>query len=189
VDASVLLRSGNKILTGGNTETVCGTETEWKAIQRLPHLGIHPTQSPNPDAIADAEKCLLTVTVFWETLPEPDNYIGGCSQPATGLSEGSLMEELERDWRNWGGIEAPLGEQQCQLARPSGAPGDWTTNQRIHVEGPVSLAKYVAEDGLVGHQWEEWPLGLRAWCPSVVARAGRWEWVSTFIEAGGGGMW
>jgi hypothetical protein len=28
VDASVLLRSGNKILTGGNTETVCGTETE-----------------------------------------------------------------------------------------------------------------------------------------------------------------
>ena len=23
------------------------------------------------------------------------------------------------------------------------------------------LAKYVAEDGLDGHQWEEWPLGLR----------------------------
>ena len=25
---------------------------------------------------------------------------------------------------------------------------------------PVSLAAYVAEDGLVGHHWEERPLGL-----------------------------
>jgi hypothetical protein len=31
VDASVLLRRGNKILTGGNMETKCGTETEGKA--------------------------------------------------------------------------------------------------------------------------------------------------------------
>jgi hypothetical protein len=33
----------NKILIGANTETKCGAETEGKAIQRLPHLGIHPT--------------------------------------------------------------------------------------------------------------------------------------------------
>jgi len=39
VGASVLLRRGNKILTGENTK--CGAETEGKAIQRLPHLGIH----------------------------------------------------------------------------------------------------------------------------------------------------
>jgi hypothetical protein len=26
---------------GGDTETKCGTETEGKAIQRRPHLGIH----------------------------------------------------------------------------------------------------------------------------------------------------
>jgi hypothetical protein len=39
VDASVLLRNRNKLLTGGNTK--CGVETEGKAIQRLPHLGIH----------------------------------------------------------------------------------------------------------------------------------------------------
>jgi hypothetical protein len=32
VDASVLLRRGNKIFTGGNTETKCGAETERKAI-------------------------------------------------------------------------------------------------------------------------------------------------------------
>jgi hypothetical protein len=41
VNASVLLRRGNKILMGGNTETKCGVETEGKAIQRLLHLGIH----------------------------------------------------------------------------------------------------------------------------------------------------
>ena len=42
VDASVLLRRGNKILKGGNMETQCGAETKGKAIQKLPHLEIHP---------------------------------------------------------------------------------------------------------------------------------------------------
>jgi hypothetical protein len=42
VYTSVLLRRGNKILTGGNMKTMCGVEAERKAIQRLPHLGIHP---------------------------------------------------------------------------------------------------------------------------------------------------
>jgi hypothetical protein len=42
VDASVLLRRGNKILNDGNMKKKCGAETEGKAIQRLPHLGIHP---------------------------------------------------------------------------------------------------------------------------------------------------
>jgi hypothetical protein len=42
VDASVLLRRGNKTLTGGITATKCGAETEGKAIQRLPHQRIHP---------------------------------------------------------------------------------------------------------------------------------------------------
>ena len=45
VDVSVLLRRVNKILTGGNIETKCGAETEGKAIQRMPHLGIHPIYS------------------------------------------------------------------------------------------------------------------------------------------------
>jgi hypothetical protein len=33
VDASVLLRRGNKILKGANMEKKCGAETEGKAIQ------------------------------------------------------------------------------------------------------------------------------------------------------------
>jgi hypothetical protein len=43
--ASVLLRKGNIILTGENTATKCRAETKGKAIQRLPHLGIHPIYS------------------------------------------------------------------------------------------------------------------------------------------------
>jgi hypothetical protein len=42
VDASVLLRRGNKILPRGNIETKCGAVTERKAIQRLTYLRIHP---------------------------------------------------------------------------------------------------------------------------------------------------
>jgi hypothetical protein len=46
---------------GGNTETKRGAETVGKTIQRLPHLGIHShIQTPNPDTIVDAMKCLLT---------------------------------------------------------------------------------------------------------------------------------
>ena len=48
-----------------------------------------------------------------------------------------------------------------QTHPPPRAPRDWTTNQRIHMEGPMALAACVAEDDLVGHQWEERPLGLR----------------------------
>ena len=41
VDTSVLLMKGNKITVGEDTETKCGAETEGKAIQRLPYLGIY----------------------------------------------------------------------------------------------------------------------------------------------------
>jgi hypothetical protein len=62
------------------------------------------------------------------------------------------MEELEKRLKELRGFAAPWKEQQCLQARPSGAPRDWTTNQRIHMEGPMTLAAYVAEDVLGGHQ-------------------------------------
>ena len=34
-------------------------------------------------------------------------------------------------------------------------PRDGITNQRVHMEGPMAPATYVAVDGLAGHQWEE----------------------------------
>ena len=45
MDTLILLRRGNKIPTGGDTVTKYGAETEEKDIQRLLHLGIHPTYS------------------------------------------------------------------------------------------------------------------------------------------------
>ena len=42
----------------------------------------------------------------------------------------------------------------------AGDPGHWNTKQRIQMEGPMALATYVAENGLIGHQWEERLLGL-----------------------------
>jgi hypothetical protein len=54
-----------------------------------------------------------------------------------------------------------MGGATESTARPPGAPGNWTTNQRVHMKGPMSEATYVAEDGLVGHQWEDRSLGLR----------------------------
>jgi len=55
---------GGKIFIGGDTEAKFGAETEGKAIQRLPHLGIQSIyiQSPIPDYIADAKKYILTGT-------------------------------------------------------------------------------------------------------------------------------
>jgi hypothetical protein len=65
VDALILLRKGNKILMGGNKEKNYRVETEGKAIQRLSHLGIHShIQSPNPDTIVVAKKCLLTEACY-----------------------------------------------------------------------------------------------------------------------------
>jgi len=55
------LEGARKIFIGGNTENKFGAETERKAMQRLPHLVIQPIQPPNPDNIADAKKCMLTV--------------------------------------------------------------------------------------------------------------------------------
>jgi hypothetical protein len=42
---------GESILTGANMETKCGAETEGKAIQKVPHLGIHPTYSHQMQAL------------------------------------------------------------------------------------------------------------------------------------------
>ena len=47
------------------------------------------------------------------------------------------------------------------------------------MEGPMAPAAYVAEDGLVSHQWEEKPLVLQRLYAPVQgnARARKQEWV------------
>jgi hypothetical protein len=59
VDASVLHRKGNKILTGGNMEAKCGAETEGKAVSPGDPSCV---QSPNLEATVDAKKCMLKGT-------------------------------------------------------------------------------------------------------------------------------
>jgi hypothetical protein len=56
---------------------------------------------------------------------------------------------------------------------------DETTNQRVHMEGSMAPVTYVAEDGLVWHQWEGRPLLLwRLNAPAQGnARVVMWEWV------------
>ena len=56
----------------------------------------------------------------------------------------------------------------------------------------MSLAAYVAEDGLVGHHWEERPLGLTNFiCPSTGECQGQmWEWVDRGVgREGMGDFW
>jgi hypothetical protein len=57
---------------------------------------------------------------------------------------------------------------------------DETTNQRVHMEGPIAPAAYIAEDGLIGHQWEGKTLVLeRLNAPAHRnARVVRQEWES-----------
>ena len=52
----------------------------------------------------------------------------------------------------------------------------------------MSLAAYVSEDGLIGHHWEEKPLGLANFiCLSTGnARAKKWKWVD---RGDGGRVW
>jgi hypothetical protein len=47
----------------------------------------------------------------------------------------------------------------------------------------MALAAYVTEHGLVGHQWEEWPLGLRVFDAPVRGMPGR-EDQSAWVGAG-----
>ena len=59
VDTLALLRRGNYISTGGDTETMCGAESKGKTFQKLPHMGNQPIQSPIPGIIVDTNKCML----------------------------------------------------------------------------------------------------------------------------------
>jgi hypothetical protein len=72
--------------------------------------------------------------------------------PSEGVREGTEgAEEVCR----------PVEGATVSTGQIPGTPGDMTTNQRAHMEEPMALATYVAEDGLVGHQWEKRLLGLR----------------------------
>ena len=105
VGASVLLRNRNEIFMGENTEKKkCAIETEGKAIQRLPHLGIHPVYSHQNQTLLRMARSACweepDIAISWKALPEPDKYRGRCLYPTIGLSMefpvGFPVEELEK---------------------------------------------------------------------------------------------
>ena len=76
----------------------------------------------------------------------PGKYRSGCSQSAIGWNTGPPMEELEKVPKDLKGSVTLTNQYPPEL---------------------MSLAAYVAEDGLVGHHWEERTLGLANFiCPS-----------------------
>jgi hypothetical protein len=68
-----------------------------------------------------------------------------------------VLEKVLKDLR---GFTSLKWEQECQQARPPRAPRECITIQRVYMDGPMALAAYVAEDGLIGHQWKVCPLVL-----------------------------
>ena len=62
------------------------------------------------------------------------------------------------------------------------------------MEGSTAPVAYEAEDGIIGHDWEDpWSCeGLMPQCRGMTGRGGGsgWEggWANTLIEAGGEGM-
>ena len=81
MDTLVLLRRGNKIPMEGVTEIKCETETKIKAIQRLPHLGIHPIYSHQIQTLLwmPTSACWQKpdIAVFWNAVPVPEKYLCG----------------------------------------------------------------------------------------------------------------
>jgi hypothetical protein len=61
--------------------------------------------------------------------------------PGRGVGEGTEGGE---------GVCIPMEGATVSTGQTPRAPRDWTTNQRVHMEGPMALAVYAAEDGFVG---------------------------------------
>jgi hypothetical protein len=83
----------------------------------------------------------------------------GCSQSAIAWITGPPMEELEKAPKELGGSATLEVEQQYEL----------TSTPEL-----LTLAAYVSEDGLVGHQWKERPIGCANFiCLSTGERQGQ----------------
>jgi hypothetical protein len=92
-------------------ETKYGAETEGNAIQRLPHLRIHPMYSHQTQTLLWTQRSAYwqepDIAISCEALPEPDKYRDACSQLNIGLSTGSPVEDLEKGLKELKGFATP----------------------------------------------------------------------------------
>jgi hypothetical protein len=147
------------LLSKGNTGTKSGAETEVKALQRLPHLGIHPICSHQTQSLLLMPRSACwqepDMDASWEALLEPYWHRCESLQPAIGLTMGTPMEGLGEGLRSWRSLQHYRKYNNISQQEPSHTPLPELTNQRIHRK-----TAYVAENSLISHQWERRPLVL-----------------------------
>jgi hypothetical protein len=121
------------------------------------------------------------MAVSCETMLGPGKHRSGCSQSAIEWTTGPPMEELEKVPKELKGFATLWVEQQYELTNTPPPP--------LPVPKLVSLAAYESEDGRVGHQWKERPIGLANFiclstgeCQGQEVGVGRWG-------SGWGSMW
>jgi len=178
MDASVL-RRGNKILTGSKKETKCGAETEGNAIQKLPHMGIHPTCSHQTQSLLGMPRGACwqepDIAVYWETLPQPDKYRGKCLQPTIELRTGIR----ERTDITEGGLQPHRKNKNIQKLDAKSSQG---LNHKLKcVPGAISSCIY-SRGWLLGASTGRVALGpVKAWCPTLGECQGRVAGVSEWV--------
>lgn len=165
----------NKILTGWNMETKCGTDTEGKAIQRLYHLGIYPIYSHQTEMLLWMPRSACwwepDMAVSWKAIPEPDKYRGGSSQPTIGLKAGAPCEGVVKGTEGAQGFCSPIkgtimstGQNPHPPPQSSQGPDHQTKNTH---GGTQSAGLICGREWPFGHQCKERPLGLRVLDASV----------------------
>ena len=161
VDTSLLLRME------GVTETMFRAEMEGKTIQRLPHRRIHPIYNHQTQTLLH-----MPARFCWQ---DPDIALSCEATPMANIEVDAHSQLLDRSQGPNGGTrESTQGAEG--VCNPIGGTTVWTKQYPSEL---VSLAAYVAEDGLVSRQWEERPLILRRSYAPVQknARARKREWV------------
>ena len=139
----------NKIPMEGVTETKFGAEMEGKTIQRLPHPGIHPIYNHQTQTLLH-----IPERVCWQ---DPDIAFLWDYAKAWQIQKWMLtvIYWMEHRAPNEGARESTQDAEG--VCSPQGGTAIWTN---LYSPELVSLVAYVAEDGLVSHQWEERPLVL-----------------------------
>jgi hypothetical protein len=74
-------------------------------------------------------------------------------------TERGVLDRVGEGTEGAEGVCSPMLGATVSTDQSSRGPGDWTTDQNVHIEGAMDPVAYVAEDGLVGHQWESMALG------------------------------
>jgi hypothetical protein len=134
MDASVLIMSGNKTLTGENAETRCTVEIWVRAIQRLPHLGICLIVRHQSQALLQMLRvawCLLTGAWCGCLLEGSARVQGKQRQMLTAnsciehrVSNGGVGERTG----GAGGLQSHRKSSNVGFTDPCRTPGDWATN-------------------------------------------------------------